>query len=1216
MQTKSMIKKLLFAFPLFLCVSLTTHAAPNTFEVREVMIPTQNAASGMITITFDTPFAVTPLVFSLASTRGGNPCAARVSNVTLTSFDVACVESSNDGPHANMDIQYLAITPGVHAIPTSTGGTVTFEAGSIDTQTQQYNYTCPPGNAATDCVVEGFDAVAPVTPFATTPAILGQVQTLNSESAAPPGTNSEPFLTTAFRISEATPNLFGLALERSEDIDGAVTMDETIAWLAVERTPGCETLDLSAKGGPAAVNFQSIVTDSFDAGAPGDTDGFDAVDGWSNGCGANEGATFEAACFTTTPVVLANKRSRNEDDGGWLRQCAITTAGVRLTIDEDQDSDGERNHADESSSILAFGPAFTTPVTMSNASVSVTNRSARFSWQTSTETFNIGFNLWGEFAGNWVRLNKNMIPSGARDKLTPSDYDQTIRFRPKHRGQIHTFGISSLDVNGKEEFFGPFVDGQTYGEQAIPEPIDWQVVRAKYTQRMRNRGYVFSNGRWVKPAVTGGRSDRAEWLNITTAQQGIYSLSYAEVIASGLDWTDQPLRNIALSFKGQPIARHIDSDDELFNAGDTIEFLALAPKGHDALYIDKAVYQLKMDSRLALEMPVIEHNLDELAIDSDSNQVSEQKMVLQRQGQQTFYSELSPGDPWMDTELFRLGSSVEKSYSFNLSDKSIAGAAGQLNLRLAGGINFPGVTPDHHLQVKVNGSIVFDGTEDGFVDWQLELPLAADILQAGENVVTLILPADTDYPADIINIDFVELGSFEPLVWSNASNALVFPAQRGIKAYQVSVDGTPSNSYAFDAVGNISRVVGLSAHTPSDTNTVVLSALALQDQIDGVQYWLGSRQQMLSADSLAKASAINMLDGDADYLVVAHPSFIGDDLNQYVSYKQSTGLTTKVVDMSDIIEQFGFGMNTPDALRNYLVAVNRANKFTYLLLVGGHSYDYLNYLNQDSVSFIPTWYRPVDLIQYGPTDTPYIELNGDGKPDKAIGRWPVRTLTDLQNIIRKTMEWDSNQMSSERSALLIAEQNGGNKNFAQQLDGAVDASVDKWSDVSRVYLDEVFSQDPAGTIADARQSIVERINQGVGLTMFNGHGSPSSWTYQSLVSWQHLQQLENHGKPTVVMPLACYTTYYETPSVNSLAHQWLFFSNSEESQGAVAIHGAMVLGKYRENAKFAERLLQQQLNKGKTIGQGILAAKRSLTPWNQMVNNWALLGDPTLRVGQ
>ncbi|MGH1539148.1 MAG: C25 family cysteine peptidase [Arenicella sp.] len=1199
---------------------LITHQAfanPNTFEVRAVNIGGTNAGTGFITITFDAPFIVTPLVFTLGATNGGHACDARVTNVTLTSFDVACVESSNyNGPHTGMAIQYLAITPGVHAIPTSGGGTVTFEAGSISTTTQQYNYVCPPGDAVTDCVTEGFDTVTPATSFSATPVILGQVQTSVNESATPPGTTSQPFLTTAFDIDESNATSFGLAIERNEDIAGAVTMNETVAWLAVERTTACETLDFSALGGPSAVNFQAFATDEFDNGTAGDTDGFDALDGWTNGCNANEGASFAAGCFTTAPVVLANKRSRNESDGGWLRQCTINTSEVRLTIDEDRGSDTERAHADESASILAFGPAFSTPVTLSNISVSTTQKTADFSWQTATETFNIGFNLWGEFNNKWIRLNKHMIPSLARDKLTPSNYSQTVRFKDKHRGQIVKFGISSLDVSGKEEFFGPFLEGQSYGEQAIPEPIDWQIVRADYIQRMQDRGYVFNDGRWLKPKVKGGSNDHDQWLNISTPKQGIYSLSFADIVSQGLDWNGVPINKIALTFKGQAIPRHIVSEDRFFNDGDHIEFLALSPQGHDALYLEELTYQLQVDKHRALDMTTIEHSLD---FATNESETSNRQLIAQRLGNQTFYTELSPNDPWMDTELFSYGSPAEKVYSFAVSDDLIADSEGKLRLSLAGGIDYPGVTPDHHLQVLVNEQVVFDGVEDGFVDWQLNISLVDGILKTGLNTIKLILPADTGYPVDIVNVDFIELGAYAPLVWSvNNNQATQFAAQTGMKAYQVSVDTHPGelSAYIFDHTGNVSRVTDLSKRAQANSNSLTLPALAMQDKIGGVTYWLGSRAQMLQASNLSKSSAKKMLSEQADYLVIAHPSFIGEDLDAYVEYKQSTGLSTRVVDLSDIIEQFGFAMNTPEAVRNYLLAANHSAPFQYILLVGGHSYDYLDHLNQGSVSFIPTWYRPVDLIQYGPTDTPFVQLTADGKPDKAIGRWPVRTLTDLQHIIRKTIEWDVNQMSVEQSALLIAEQKEGNMNFALQLDAAMQATVNKWNDVTQIYLDDVFAQQPAGTIADARQSIIDRINQGVGLTVFNGHGSPSSWTFQSLMNWQHLQTMENHGKPTMIMPLACYTTYYETPSVNSLAHQWLFYSNSTESQGAVAIHGAMVLGEYRENAKFADSLLKRQLKQGKTLGEGILAVKRSLSPWNQMVNNWALLGDPTLRMGQ
>ena len=91
------------------------------------------------------------------------------------------------------------------------------------------------------------------------------------------------------------------------------------------------------------------------------------------------------------------------------------------------------------------------------------------------------------------------------------------------------------------------------------------------------------------------------------------------------------------------------------------------------------------------------------------------------------------------------------------------------------------------------------------------------------------------------------------------------------------------------------------------------------------------------------------------------------------------------------------------------------------------------------------------------------------------------------------------------------------------------------------------------------------------------------------------------------MPLACYTTNYEHPSVNTLAHQWLFAGD----KGAVAIHGASVLGEYRNNAVFSERYINQ-MPSSKTVGEAIFKAKNEMANSNQLLHNWAYLGDPTL----
>ena len=148
-----------------------------------------------------------------------------------------------------------------------------------------------------------------------------------------------------------------------------------------------------------------------------------------------------------------------------------------------------------------------------------------------------------------------------------------------------------------------------------------------------------------------------------------------------------------------------------------------------------------------------------------------------------------------------------------------------------------------------------------------------------------------------------------------------------------------------------------------------------------------------------------------------------------------------------------------------------------------------------------------------------------------------------------------------------------------------------------------------------REQIAQAFSNGVDLMSFSGHGSNAAWGTQTIVNTDFVKSLNNQGRPPVVMPLACYTTNYESLNTNTLAHQWLFADVGDQQVnnniGSVAIHGATVLGEYRENAIFAERYLNQ-VTASATIGEAIKKAKQQMATQNLMLNNWALLGDPAL----
>ena len=64
------------------------------------------------------------------------------------------------------------------------------------------------------------------------------------------------------------------------------------------------------------------------------------------------------------PHAVASKLTSNGGNGGWLRRCFsdafpfndVTTNGMYVHVEEDQESDDERNHVPEKASFFAMEP--------------------------------------------------------------------------------------------------------------------------------------------------------------------------------------------------------------------------------------------------------------------------------------------------------------------------------------------------------------------------------------------------------------------------------------------------------------------------------------------------------------------------------------------------------------------------------------------------------------------------------------------------------------------------------------------------------------------------------------------------------------------------------------------------------------------------------------------------------------------------------------------
>lgn len=296
------------------------------WEANRATVPGYSGATLSFTqVSFPETFASIPLVFTIPTAGDPAPASVRIRAVTASGFQAAAVEPPGSlGAHDAMTIDYLAVLPGQHTL----GDGALFEAGFVDTTSVQ--------RAANVGGAQAWDAVTFGSGFAAPPALLAQIQTTsNSDPGADPGAPFVPWLTVAADGLSATG--VQVALERSEADDGSVTAAERIGFFAF------------------SANRHGTLTDLANVELSYDTrQASGAARGFDDGCFS---VSFTQP-FSSAPLAVAHGTTRNGNNGGWLRRCALSPSAIGVQIDEDIDNDAERAHIAEDVGVIAFERPF------------------------------------------------------------------------------------------------------------------------------------------------------------------------------------------------------------------------------------------------------------------------------------------------------------------------------------------------------------------------------------------------------------------------------------------------------------------------------------------------------------------------------------------------------------------------------------------------------------------------------------------------------------------------------------------------------------------------------------------------------------------------------------------------------------------------------------------------------------------------------------------
>jgi hypothetical protein len=339
-----------------------------------------------------------------------------------------------------------------------------------------------------------------------------------------------------------------------------------------------------------------------------------------------------------------------------------------------------------------------------------------------------------------------------------------------------------------------------------------------------------------------------------------------------------------------------------------------------------------------------------------------------------------------------------------------------------------------------------------------------------------------------------------------------------------------------------------------------------------------------------------------DYLIITVPE-MAETVKSLAAYRKTQGFTPMVVLLENIMDEFNYGIYNPEAVRDFLsyAAKNWPKAPRYVLLAGNGTFDYKNNLDKDD-NLIPTLMSSTPDGLY-PSDNLFADFNGDHVPEIALGRLPVLTAGDLQNVIGKIIGYER---STGNHVIMAADVPDDGGDFPSDSD-AVALLVPQRYSVEKIYLSE-------HPIVEARTMLISGINKGAVFVNYIGHGGVDILARNGLLLTGDIGSMTNIGKLPVMAAMTCSAGQYAIPGFDSLGEALVV----KKDVGAAAVWAPTGLSLNSYARILDEEFVKSASGNSKGIlGDAILKALRNYSVTGgpaYMMDIYNLLGDPALKM--
>ena len=502
------------------------------------------------------------------------------------------------------------------------------------------------------------------------------------------------------------------------------------------------------------------------------------------------------------------------------------------------------------------------------------------------------------------------------------------------------------------------------------------------------------------------------------------------------------------------------------------------------------------------------------------------------------------------------------------------------------------------------------------------------VLESDTTSIDLTMVPD---PAAYIYLDYFEMYGWRQLKRTNDNFLFrLMPSQFGPEKTAVWVQNTNANYQLWDVSEPLQPMLQNGVYSGGN----MVFATNERSEKRYVMFKLSAAYRVTSWMPLRNQNVHGI--AEADNLILTAPIFFEQAQALADYHAERDGVTSVVVDVNEIYNEFSTGRPEPTGIRDFvrMVYQRSGGRLKYLTLFGRASFDFRDLLGA-GMNFVPcyeTFDNPHHELSFCADD--YYALMDDdegincsGRVDLGFGRISVSTVEEAETVLRKIRHYDDKSATHgqwKTDVLFFADDEKADyvryiENYPVIMDTIRPALTPK-----KLYCGAypVVHTSSGVSIPGANADLMQALDKGMLAMIYTGHGGVKGLTGDNVFTTSDINALQNYDCMPFVYTATCEFTKYDNPLLVSAGEQ--MFLNAHG--GSVAMFTACRPTFAPDNDCQSKALMKVLTNRDETgralrFGDIVRLAKNDLLNYSSQTNptankniRYLFLGDPLLRL--